>query len=104
MKMENQNPGRSIKDRAALHILQGIIQDQKLKTDPKSKRLLSENAKGEERPTVYEGTSGNTGISLGLLANYFGMQTSIYLNNDLAEEKVVFDDPSTDHWSCVGVN
>lgn len=70
--MENQNPGRSVKDRAALHIVEDAIQAGELKTGD----------------NLYESTSGSTGISLGLMCNVKGINSRIYLNNDLAEEKV----------------
>lgn len=41
-----------------------------------------------EGDNLYESTSGSTGISLGLMCNVKGINTKIYLNNDLAEEKV----------------
>lgn len=69
--MENQNPGRSIKDRAAKHIIESALRSGKLK-------------KGG---TLYESTSGSTGISLALFCNYLGIRTKIFLNDDLAEEK-----------------
>ena len=71
--MENQNPGRSVKDRAALHI---VVEAMKL---------------GKLKPgdNLYESTSGSTGISLGLMCNIKGINSKIYLNNDLAEEKVI---------------
>src|SRR5690625_7945253 len=55
-KAEFLNPGGSIKDRTALGILRAA------------------EARGELRPggTVVEGTAGNTGIGLTLLANALG--------------------------------
>ena len=71
VKMENQNPGRSVKDRAAKHIIEDAMKTNKLK---KGGRL-------------YESTSGSTGISLGLMCNLLGIKTEIFLNDDLAKEK-----------------
>lgn len=70
--MENQNPGRSVKDRAALHIIEDAMD-------------AGELSSGDN---LYESTSGSTGISLGLVCNVKGINTRIYLNNDLAKEKV----------------
>lgn len=82
LKLENQNPGRSNKDRAAKHMLEGLLNDMGIKRDERGKVL------GDKKYTVYEGTSGNTGISLGLLASYMGMSASIVLNNNLSDSKV----------------
>lgn len=84
--MENQNPGRSNKDRAALHIIRGIISENGLPTNPENGKIIPPEPGKQYR--IYEGTSGNTGISLGLVSNYFGLKARIYLNDDLAAEKV----------------
>lgn len=83
IKLENQNPGRSNKDRAARHIIEGIIKDNKLPLNSRGKLDLQPG----QHYTIYEGTSGNTGISLGLLSKYFGFEAKIYLNDNLASEK-----------------
>lgn len=67
-KLENQNPGRSVKDRAALHIVEDAIKDGLL----------------EEGGNLYESTSGSTGISLGLICNIHRINCRIFLNDDLA--------------------
>jgi cysteine synthase len=61
------NPGGSPKDRVALAIL---------------------NSVPEKVTTVYEGTSGSTGISLTMLASSKGLKTHILLPDDSALEKV----------------
>ena len=48
LKCENTNPGRSIKDRAALQLVLDAIEQKKLKPGM----------------TIVEGTGGNTGIGL----------------------------------------
>jgi cysteine synthase A len=70
-KAEFMNPGQSIKDRAAL----GIIQDAE-----KSGRL---------RPggTVVEGTAGNTGIGLTIVGNARGYRTVIVIPDTQSQEK-----------------
>ena len=65
------NPGGSIKDRTCKSIIYRASTQSNLS---KSK-------------TIFEGTSGSTGISLSLLANQMGYKTFIYLPNDLAKEK-----------------
>ena len=55
-KAEFMNPGQSVKDRAGLFIIQDAI------------------AKGQLRPggVIVEGTAGNTGIGLAVVANALG--------------------------------
>src|SRR6478736_7541375 len=70
-KAEFLNPGQSVKDRAALFIIQDAI------------------AKGTLRPggTIVEGTAGNTGIGLAVVANALGFRTVIVIPNTQAQEK-----------------
>ena len=62
-KLEKQNPIGSIKDRAVYQMLNDYMAEGKLK-------------KGD---TVIEPTSGNTGIALAALANYFELQAIIVM-------------------------
>ena len=70
-KAEHLNPGGSVKDRAAL----GIIEDFE------KRGLLGENG------IVVEGTAGNTGIGLTLVGNARGYRTIIVMPDDQAPEK-----------------
>lgn len=70
-KAEFLNPGGSVKDRAAL----GIIQD------AEKKGLLKAN------DTIYEGTAGNTGIGLATVAAERGYQCTIVMPDNQAPEK-----------------
>lgn len=71
-KAEFLNPGGSVKDRAAL----GIIRDAE--------------ASGKLRPggVVVEGTAGNTGIGLALVADVLGYRTVIVMPDTQSQEKV----------------
>lgn len=71
-KCEFANPGASIKDRAAL----GIVEDAE--------------ARGLLRPggTIVEGTAGNTGIGLALVANAKGYRTIIVMPETQSREKM----------------
>lgn len=71
LKCEFQNPGGSIKDRAALQMVQDAM------------------ARGElERGmTIVEGTAGNTGIGLALVAKSLGMKMLAVMPNDQTPEK-----------------
>src|SRR5215469_15363467 len=70
-KAEFLNPGGSVKDRAAL----AIIEDAE--------------AKGQLQPggVIVEGTAGNTGIGLALVANARGYRTVIVIPNTQSQEK-----------------
>ncbi|MFG1429559.1 cysteine synthase A [Xanthobacter sp. V2C-8] len=70
-KAEFLNPGQSVKDRAALGIIQDAI------------------AHGELRPggVIVEGTAGNTGIGLALVAAPFGFRTVIVIPETQSQEK-----------------
>ena len=70
-KCEFLNPGQSVKDRAALFIIQDAIR------------------RGELRPggVVVDGTAGNTGIGLAMVANALGMRTVIVIPETQTQEK-----------------
>ncbi|ARN74234.1 cysteine synthase A [Oceanicoccus sagamiensis] len=71
-KAEFLNPGGSIKDRTAL----GIIRDAE--------------AKGQLQPggTIVEGTAGNTGIGLTLIANALGYKSVVVMPQTQSKEKI----------------
>ena len=70
-KCEFTNPGGSVKDRAALWIIR----------DAEAKGLLKPGG------TVVEGTAGNTGIGIALVANALGYKTVIVIPETQAQEK-----------------
>jgi cysteine synthase A len=71
-KCEFANPGASVKDRAALWIVRDA------------------EAKGTLQPggTIVEGTAGNTGIGLALVANALGYKTVIVMPETQSREKM----------------
>jgi cysteine synthase A len=73
-KAEFMNPGGSVKDRAGLAIIEAAEQD------------------GTLRPggTVVEGTAGNTGIGLTLVANARGYKSVIVMPETQSQEKIDF--------------
>lgn len=71
-KAEFLNPGGSVKDRTAL----GIIQD------AENKGLL------EPGGTIVEGTAGNTGIGLTLIANALGYKSVVVMPQSQSKEKI----------------
>ena len=70
-KAEFMNPGQSVKDRAALFIIRDAI------------------ARGTLKPggVIVEGTAGNTGIGLALVANALGFRTVIVIPETQSQEK-----------------
>jgi len=70
-KAEFLNPGQSVKDRAALFIIKDAFDRKKL----------------ESGGTIVEGTAGNTGIGIAMVANYYGIKTKIVIPNTQSEEK-----------------
>jgi cysteine synthase A len=70
-KAEFMNPGQSVKDRAALFIIQDAVR------------------KGQLRPggVVVEGTAGNTGIGLALVGNALGFRSVIVIPDTQSQEK-----------------
>ncbi len=70
-KAEFMNPGQSVKDRAALFIIRDAL------------------ARGTLKPggTIVEGTAGNTGIGLAVVANAMGFRTVIVIPDTQSEEK-----------------
>jgi cysteine synthase len=70
-KAEFMNPGQSVKDRAALFIIEDAVK------------------RGELRPggVVVEGTAGNTGIGLALVGNALGYRSVIVIPQTQSQEK-----------------
>jgi cysteine synthase A len=70
-KAEFMNPGQSVKDRAALHIIRDA------------------EARGVLRPggRIVEGTAGNTGIGLAMVASALGYKTTIVIPRTQSQEK-----------------
>ena len=71
-KCEFANPGASVKDRAALFIVQ----------DAEARGLLAPGG------TIVEGTAGNTGIGLALVGNAKGYKTIIVMPETQSREKM----------------
>lgn len=71
-KCEFMNPGASVKDRAALYIVE----------DAEEKGLLQPGG------IIVEGTAGNTGIGLALVANAKGYKTIIVMPETQSREKM----------------
>lgn len=72
LKLENQNPGGSIKDRIALSMVEAAARD------------------GRLRPggTLVEATAGNTGLGLALVAAQKGYRLVLVIPDKMAQEKI----------------
>ena len=70
-KAEFMNPGQSVKDRAALYIIR----------DAEARGLLKPGG------LIVEGTAGNTGIGLAMVAGALGYRTAIVIPRTQSQEK-----------------
>ena len=70
-KAEYFNPGESVKDRAALFIVQDALK----------RKLISKGG------TIVEGTAGNTGIGLAIVCKEYGLNLKIVIPNTQSIEK-----------------
>lgn len=71
-KVESYNPAGSVKDRAALHMIESAEAEGKLK----------------DGGTIVEGTSGNTGIGLAMVGAVRGYRTVICMAEGASKEKI----------------
>jgi S-sulfo-L-cysteine synthase (O-acetyl-L-serine-dependent) len=71
-KLEGNNPGGSVKDRAAYSMIRGYLD------------------RGELQPgmKLIEATSGNTGIALAMIARLFGIEIELALPTNSTKERV----------------
>jgi cysteine synthase B len=72
LKLEGNNPGGSVKDRAAYNMIYQAIKKQNIK-------------KGD---TLVEPTSGNTGIALALMAKVLGVNMILVMPENATQERV----------------
>ncbi|MCB0478478.1 MAG: cysteine synthase CysM [Crocinitomicaceae bacterium] len=72
VKLEGNNPGGSVKDRAALNMIQSAMD-------------RGEIQKGDR---LVEATSGNTGIALALIASQLGVKMTLVMPENSTEERV----------------
>src|SRR6058998_2349997 len=72
LKLENQNPGGSIKDRIALSMIEAAEEEEKL----------------QPGGTVVEATAGNTGLGLALVAGAKGYRVLLVIPDKMSQEKI----------------
>jgi S-sulfo-L-cysteine synthase (O-acetyl-L-serine-dependent) len=72
-KLEGDNPGGSVKDRAAYGMIKGALD------------------RGDIRPgdKLVEATSGNTGIALAMIANIMGLKMTLIMPDNSTRERVL---------------
>src|SRR2546425_2455952 len=71
-KLENQNPGGSIKDRVALSMIEAAEREKKI----------------QEGSLIVEATAGNTGLGLALVASQKGYRLLIVVPDKMSQEKI----------------
>ncbi len=72
LKLEGNNPGGSVKDRAAYNMIQSALDRGAIK-------------KGDQ---LIEATSGNTGIALAMIANIFNIDIELVMPENSTKERV----------------
>ncbi len=71
-KLEGQNPGGSVKDRAALSMIKGAL----------------DRGDIQQGSHIVEATSGNTGIALAMIARQFGLKMTLIMPSNATVERV----------------
>jgi S-sulfo-L-cysteine synthase (O-acetyl-L-serine-dependent) len=72
-KLEGQNPGGSVKDRAAYHMLRAALDRGDIQNGDK----------------LVEATSGNTGIALAMVAKVLGLEMTLIMPDNSTKERVL---------------
>src|SRR6266513_479435 len=72
LKLENQNPGGSIKDRIALSMIESAEREKKI----------------QKGSLIVEATAGNTGLGLALVASQKGYRLLIVVPDKMSQEKI----------------
>jgi len=72
-KLEGDNPGGSVKDRAAKSMIQGALARGEIKAGTK----------------LIEATSGNTGIALAMIARLYGIEIELAMPSNSTKERIL---------------
>ena len=72
-KLEGNNPGGSVKDRAALNMVRSALERREIKAGTK----------------LIEATSGNTGIALAMIARLFDLEIELVMPSNSTKERVL---------------
>jgi len=71
-KLEGQNPGGSVKDRAAYHMIHSAL----------------DRGEINQQTTLIEATSGNTGIALAMMAKQFNIAIELVMPENSTQERI----------------
>ncbi|NND87796.1 MAG: pyridoxal-phosphate dependent enzyme, partial [Flavobacteriaceae bacterium] len=71
-KLEGNNPGGSVKDRAAYRMIKNALDNNQIDTNSK----------------LIEATSGNTGIALAMIASIFNLDLELVMPENATKERV----------------
>ncbi len=82
LKLENQNPGGSIKDRVGLYLIEAAEREGRLKPGG----------------TLIEATAGNTGLGLALVAGQKGYRLLLVIPDKMSQEKIFTCAPWARKW------
>ena len=72
-KLEGDNPGGSVRDRAAKSMIQGALERGEIKAGTK----------------LIEATSGNTGIALAMIARLYGIEIELAMPSNSTKERIL---------------
>jgi cysteine synthase B len=72
-KLEGQNPGGSVKDRAAYNMIKSALERGEIKPGDK----------------LVEATSGNTGIALAMVSNILGLEMTLVMPDNSTKERIL---------------
>ena len=72
LKLEGNNPGGSVKDRAAYNMIKSALERKEINKDTK----------------LIEATSGNTGIALAMIASAFGLNIELVMPENSTKERI----------------
>lgn len=72
-KLEGNNPGGSVKDRASLNMIRSAIERGQIQKDTK----------------LVEATSGNTGIALAMIAGLYGLEIELVMPSNSTRERTL---------------
>lgn len=96
-KLEFQNPGGSVKDRAALRMIRDALADGRLTKDK----------------TLIDSTSGNTGVAYSLFGAAFGIRVKLVMPSNVSQARkdiarafgteIIFSDPLEGSDGAIGV-
>lgn len=77
-KVESFNPAGSVKDRTAYSLIQSLQQDER----------YNDAVKNNQKITIVEATSGNTGIALAMICARLGYELIVCMPDNVSKERI----------------